>query len=491
MKTKWMALLASISLGAAGSALAVDFCELRPVSTQSPYQEVFQPTCHNCYEIEVALEMGKRTFKEVLDSVKNVEVDFWDTRDAVSGGVPHEWYVRHNPGTLFQSGNDNNCTGNGNGTNDLGACLTDVKQWSDAHPGHDPITLFLDKKQGWSSVSSGRRPVDLDNLVNSILGNKLYKPATLQGSYPTLRQAAKARTWPTMANLAGKVIVVLTGGELANHNATLSEYVQDRRGSASLFVAADTDEQSDITGTPNQFTSETAGYVVFYNIEDTDGRDSLGKTTRANNYVSRLWNGDDHDPCAILANCINDNGLKKWNQGACSGQASGTLSLLDPEGWLPQQKESSSKFVCPSGTVMTGRWHDCKNKGEKCDENGNSTVYCRNIEANGVFFATGAGSWSGDVKESAGTSYLCPVNTVMTGRQHQGDENGNTKYLCSPLTYQGRGVSVNPNGGSWSEAIVESTSQFVCPDNQILNGRYHKGDENGQTKYHCIPVPTP
>lgn len=491
MKTRWMALWVCAALSLAGSALAVDFCEIKPVSTQSLYQEVFQPTCHNCYEIEVALQMGDKTFKEVLDSVKNVEVDIWDTRDAVSGGVPHEWYVRHDPGTLFQSGNDNNCTGNGDGTNDLGACLTDVKQWSDAHPGHDPITLFLDKKQDWSSVDSGRRPSDLDNLVESILGSKLYKPGSLLGSYPTLRQAAKGRAWPAMDSLKNKVIVVLTGGELANHNATLSEYVQDRRNNAALFVAADTDEESDITGTPNQFTSETAGYVVFYNIEDRDGRDSLGKTTRANNYVSRLWNGDGRDPCAILANCINDNGLKKWNQGACSGQASGTLSLLDPEGWLPQQKESSSNFVCSSGTVMTGRWHDCKNKGDKCDENGNSTVYCRNIESNGVFFGTGSGSWSGAIKESDGTSYLCPTNTVMTGRQHQGDENGDTKYLCAPLTYQGRSVSVNPNGGSWSEAIVESTSQFVCPDGQILNGRYHKGDENGLTKYHCIPVPTP
>jgi hypothetical protein len=52
-------------------------------------------------------------------------------------------------------------------------------------------------------------------------------------------------------------------------------------------------------------------------------------------------------------------------------------------------------------------------------------------------------------------------------------------------------VPVNPNAGSWSEAIVESTSQFVCPDGQILNGRHHQGDENGLTRYHCLPVPTP
>jgi hypothetical protein len=88
----------------------------------------------------------------------------------------------------------------------------------------------------------------------------------------------------------------------------------------------------------------------------------------------------------------------------------------------------------------------------------------------------------------------------MTGRRHdcgnkdggkKCDENGDTKYLCSPLTYAGKSVSVNPNAGAWSSEIKESNSQFVCSENQILNGRWHKGDENGKTKYHCLPVPAP
>ena len=324
MKTRFLALFVAGSLCTA-SAASGQVCEIQAASPTSKYQEIFQPTCHNCYEIKVAEAMGAKTFKQVLDKVKNVEMDFWDTRDAVTGGVKNEWYVRHNPGTLFQSGNDNNCTGNGKGTNNLGACLSDVKQWSDAHPGHEVITLFLDKKQAWSSVSEGRRPVDLDNLVQSRLGAALYKPASLQASYPTLRDAAKARSWPDVANLKGKVIVVLTGGQTGNHNKTLSEYVADRRGAAALFVAADTDEQNDITGVPNQFDSTTAGYVVFYNIQAGSGRDALGKTTRANQYVSRLWGGEGLNPCAVRSNCINDSALYKWSDGACSGQSYGVL----------------------------------------------------------------------------------------------------------------------------------------------------------------------
>ena len=359
MKTRLLTLFAAGSLCAMSPASAIDLCEIHPASPQSKYQEIFQPTCHNCYEIKVAEAMGAKTFKQVLDKVKNVEIDFWDTKDAVTGGVKHEWYVRHSAGTLFQSGNDNNCTGNGKGTNNLGACLSDIKQWSDAHPEHEVVTLFLDKKQAWSSVSEGRRPIDLDQLVESRLGDALYKPASVQSTYPTLREAAKGRNWPSMDDLKGKVIVVLTGGQLENHNKTLSEYVADRGGNAALFVAADTDEKSDITGVPNQFTSATSGYVVFYNIKAGSNRDELGKTTRANEYVSRLWSGESENPCIVRSNCINDSALYKWNDGACSGQSTGTLRLLNPNDWLPQQPESSSNFVCPPSKVMTGRWHNC------------------------------------------------------------------------------------------------------------------------------------
>ncbi|WP_404937898.1 Ca2+-dependent phosphoinositide-specific phospholipase C [Pseudomonas sp. JDS08PS003] len=144
---------------------------IAPATWSTPFNGIAQVACHNCYEKQYA-----RTFTSVLDSVRTLELDFWDQRDAVSGGSPRHWFVRHNPGTLFQSGNDNNCTGDGTGKNDLEACLNDVKNWSDNHPGHFPITLILDKKQGWSKESSGRTPKDFDELMARIFQGKLYTP---------------------------------------------------------------------------------------------------------------------------------------------------------------------------------------------------------------------------------------------------------------------------------------------------------------------------
>lgn len=41
-------------------------------------------------------------------------------------------------------------------------------------------------------------------------------------------------------------------------------------------------------------------------------------------------------------------------------------------------------------------------------------------------------SKSAQIKESSGVKFLCPTNTVMTGRWHKGDENG--------LTYNIQGI---------------------------------------------------
>jgi len=317
--------VAAVSLAVPADAPAQS-CSAAGVTGASTYQTVFQPTCHNCYEIGVAKAEGADTFKQVLDQVLNVEIDIWDTRDAVSGGVAHEWFVRHNPGSLFQSGNDNNCTGNGKGTNNLSACLNDIKSWSNEHPGHYPVTLFLDKKQAWSPARQGRRPADLDQLVTSILGAKLYKPADLKGAHATLRDAAKAGAWPSRDALKGRVLIALTGGQTGKHNQTQNEYVQDRRDNAALFMAVDTDETKDIDGSPQGFSAANASYLVFYNIKAGGNRTNLGRTTRANGYVARLWDGDSDNPCTIVSACVNDNALKKWSRGACNGQSTGTLT---------------------------------------------------------------------------------------------------------------------------------------------------------------------
>jgi hypothetical protein len=77
---------------------------------------------------------------------------------------------------------------------------------------------------------------------------------------------------------------------------------------------------------------------------------------------------------------------------------------------------------------------------------------------------------------------------VMTGRDHQGDENGDTKYRCSRLSVLGTGVKVSP--AQWSHEYKESNSDFRCAPDMVMVGRLHHGDENGQTKYLCATLST-
>lgn len=98
-------------------------------------------------------------------------------------------------------------------------------------------------------------------------------------------------------------------------------------------------------------------------------------------------------------------------------------------------------------------------------------------------------SISGRYKES-NSSFICPESShVIVGREHEGDENGNTWYkygelkIVKPLT----GSNLELTGVRLSKTFCtdymkESSSCFMADDNVIV-GREHNGDENGKTRY--------
>ncbi|WP_344498125.1 phosphatidylinositol-specific phospholipase C domain-containing protein [Dactylosporangium maewongense] len=152
---------------------------------------------------------------DALDTgVSLLEFDIWvDT-------ASRRWRVNHE---LF--GTSNNCTAattaaqlrTGARDQQFGVCLDDIRIWSDAHPGHQPLHLKIELKAGFDS-RYGLGPADFDTLVASKLGTKVFKPADLKGSYATLDAAAKADNWPTRAALAGKVMLEIIPGTFERGN---------------------------------------------------------------------------------------------------------------------------------------------------------------------------------------------------------------------------------------------------------------------------------
>lgn len=73
-------------------------------------------------------------------------------------------------------------------------------------PQHQVMTIFLDCNR----FSEQSTPTDLDFLIESHLGPFLYRPLELKGSYETIHHRIFSQGMPTLAELQGKFIFILT-----------------------------------------------------------------------------------------------------------------------------------------------------------------------------------------------------------------------------------------------------------------------------------------
>ncbi|MEM8988306.1 MAG: Ca2+-dependent phosphoinositide-specific phospholipase C [Pseudomonadota bacterium] len=107
-------------------------------------------------------------------------------------------------------------------------CLTRLRVWSDAHPGHAPLIVFL---QPHDDVQKRRAPFvrdkvtpigqfDLDQLegeVRTVLPRrKLLIPDDVRGGRPTLQGALLSGGWPRLADAKGRIMLVLADAGAAS-----------------------------------------------------------------------------------------------------------------------------------------------------------------------------------------------------------------------------------------------------------------------------------
>ncbi|MEU7835961.1 hypothetical protein [Nonomuraea sp. NPDC049129] len=143
--------------------------------------------------------------------------------------------------------------------------------------------------------------------------------------------------------------------------------------------------------------------------------------------------------------------------------------------WLRQDGEGIGPHpvACPTDQVLLGRAHFG-------DENGETTYYCGLILIDGQRVKVGAPSWSEAQRES-NSFFAAPQNEVLVGRQHSGDENGPTRYATASLSAWGRTVELTSY--RWTPGQREGSSHSKAGDYEVMVGRQHSGDENGQTGY--------
>lgn len=98
-------------------------------------------------------------------------------------------------------------------------CLTEVREWSHAHPHHLPIFILVETKEGEvQEVPNAVKalpftPALLDAMDKEILSvfpkNEIVTPEDVRGHYATLVEAVHADNWPTLAEARGKVVFLM------------------------------------------------------------------------------------------------------------------------------------------------------------------------------------------------------------------------------------------------------------------------------------------
>ncbi|CAM5709762.1 hypothetical protein SANTM175S_03939 [Streptomyces antimycoticus] len=143
----------TVAVAVAAAALCLTApAEARPAAADDPsYSATTSVGVHNAYE-----KAKYPYFADALDSGASLlELDVWT--NAFGAG----WRVSHsNP-----LGNDNNCE-NATGPDQLRTkprdqsltgCLADMRAWHEAHPGHRPVFIKVEMKDGFYG-KSGTRP---------------------------------------------------------------------------------------------------------------------------------------------------------------------------------------------------------------------------------------------------------------------------------------------------------------------------------------------
>ncbi len=253
---------------------------------QQPLNRYFQSSVHNAYLTSHSL------FDILKGHSTNIELDIFDVRDAnawfnktyLSG----DWYVRHDSNDPSE-----NVMCLPDGDHDyLSECLDEIMRFHHYYPNHELITLWLDKKQSWqpehecqTGVNSPcRRPQDLDALLTQKLGHHLFSPRHMTEPHQTsLREVAQQGHWPTLAELQGKIMVIMTDAKYAN-NTNLKGYLDEQRNNAVAFVApkmtfGTLDEPSQLHAHKDD--------IVFYNLDSRHR--FLGPEIFQLGRISRTW----------------------------------------------------------------------------------------------------------------------------------------------------------------------------------------------------------
>lgn len=216
------------------------------------YADLQQKSAHNAYERHEAL-----IDQLVYHRIRSLELDLH------TGDTAGDWFVYHDVPTATTC-------------RLLSDCLRDVGAFVEAVPEHEVLTLWLDLKSDWQEDQS---PAILDGLLDEAFGSELLTPIELMDACPdasNLHDAVSMCGWPTVDELRGRVIVMLTGGNL-DPGSKLGAYAQE--GTVG-FVAPSVQTAEDVAK-PEHLAAAVLNVEV--------GWEAGAQAALKNDYIVRVW----------------------------------------------------------------------------------------------------------------------------------------------------------------------------------------------------------
>lgn len=170
-------------------------------------------------------------------------------------------------------------------------CLATVKGWSDAHPGHLPIVIWIEPKDVGASPVNGyetsvERMVELDAEILAVWSReRVFAPDDLRGAHDSLPAALAADGWPTLAEVRGKVIFSMLDG--SDHRDAYRAGALNLAGRL-LFVQPSGPEDPAAAffkindgGSDRARDMVAAGFIVTSNVDSADGTPEDNAARRA------------------------------------------------------------------------------------------------------------------------------------------------------------------------------------------------------------------
>ncbi len=159
-------------------------------------------------------------------------------------------------------------------------CLTQLLTWSNAHPGHHPLFVYIEPKDD-IDADADKIIGHFDELDAEILKvwprDRVLTPDDLQGSHPTLREAVLAEAWPTLGEMRGKIVFDLLTEDRAP-GETHYDYthgLKDLHG-RTMFVTAQV----------------TDPYAAVLKLDDPVGDAQAIKDAVSQGFIVRTYPGD-------------------------------------------------------------------------------------------------------------------------------------------------------------------------------------------------------